>query len=665
MSTNNIETEIKAIRVNLSEFKEGRIGIKLSDFRPDLVDILRYIPSRQYSDHNKTNYFDQKFLEEISRKVETLENVEFEIEDSIFNRIIDYRNLPAYSFSIDNRNNIRVDMSWKGERLYVYDIETWNYHINGNYYTFQKSEAYKLPSILEKYFRKHKINSDQWDGSYDISISQDLIDYINTVTQKRDSLKAFATLEDAPWIESPFTGINPKTQKKYELTKDQKIAIAFDEATNGRSIFAYDMGKGKTAIAIALAERNNHRILFICKANLKTNIKREIFKFTGKEAIVFSGIEPDNMSVKYLFENKQQYNILNYDVVGRSIEQKDIYGNVTTELMKWVEIMNLSGFDRIYYDEAHYMKNMESKRSKGGRALKAPKFDLFTGTPIVNRPQEIYPLLNIVDPDTFHNYNAFISNYSDGKNGVKNVEALRELLSQYMLVRKNVGLDINRIPITFEMSSLNRARYNKVLEGIYINLRSGKHLNVPSVLAELIRLKQIVADETVEYTVDHCEEVLDQTEKKVLIFSQFKDCHAQISKKLGKKCSVINGDVTDDLRYELIDKFQDPNSDIKVIVTNILEGITLTEAHTCIFNDLWWTPKDHLQAEGRCFGRINDYHTGNSYYMICENTIIQMIQTILAEKLDTIEKVVDGKESESNNEMSVVSTIINQLKRGV
>lgn len=677
--------KVKTIEVTLSEFKQGRIGIKVSTFRADIINTLRLIPTRQYSETLQVNYFDQKYLEEISKKVETLENVEFILKDEIYQKVIEYRNIPAFSFSIDLRNNIKVEYSWKGRKIYPYFIDTWMYNISSSTYTFQKSEAYKIPELLNRYMSDWKIeridnsikigiigategieHSGLYLGEYDISITDDLLEFINAQIERREELKKFKDMIDAPWIKNPFTQINPKTGNVYDLTADQRVAIAFDEATGGRSIVGYAMGKGKTAIAIAIAELNNQRVLFVCKANLKTNIKREIKKFTGKDAVVYSGIDPDNMSIKYLFEQKVQYNIINYDILGRSIEEKDREGNVIHEVMRWVEILNLSKFDRIFFDEAHYMKNMDSKRSKGGRNLIASNVDMFSGTIIVNRPQELYPPLNIIDKETFHNYSAFVDNYSDGKNGVKNVEALKDILSQYMIIRKNKDLNIQRIPYEFEMDSLNRARYNKVLEGIYINLRSNKQMDVTSILAELMRLKQITADATIDYTIDHCEDILDQTEQKVIIFSQFKDVHAQISKKLGKKAAVINGDVNDDMKYELIDKFQDLSSDIKIVITNIMEGLTMTAAHTVIFNDMWWTPKDHRQAEGRAFGRTNDYHTGNAYYMVCLNSITQMIQALLDEKMRTIDKIEgEGGDSTAVQSGTLFGDIINQLKMGM
>jgi SNF2 family DNA or RNA helicase len=409
-----------------------------------------------------------------------------------------------------------------------------------------------------------------------------------------------------------------------------------------------------------LAERQNLRVLFVCKANLKTNIKREIKKFTGKDAVVYSGVSPDKLSLAYMITQKTQYNIIGMEVIGRGKHEED------ETHMPWVELINLSQFDRIFYDEAHLLKNMDSKRSKAARNLDNPTVDFFSGTPLVNRPKELYPMLNILDKSTFNNEASFINNFSDGKNGVKNLKALQEILKMYMIRRKNEDLDVKRITQTFELSSMARAIYNKALEGLYISLRKGTQTDINSILTQILRLKQIVAEDSVDFTVELARETQDQTEKKVIIFSQFKDIHALVSRKLGSSCIVINGDVSsDDRRYELVDQFQDPNSEVKFLVTNIMEGLTLTEAWTTIFNDLWWTPKDHIQGEGRCFGRTNDYHGGVSYYVTADNTIIQMIEALLSEKMDTISKVVDDIHKETMMNGSVVQELIKRLMSGM
>lgn len=294
-----------------------------------------------------------------------------------------------------------------------------------------------------------------------------------------------------------------------------------------------------------------------------------------------------------------------------------------------------------------------------------------TGTPIVNRPRELYPLLYLVAKDTFNSPTSFADQFTDSEGNARNVAKLHQLLTPYMIrrTRQDVYGDTvipERIPFTKELSAQARAVYNKILEGIYISLRKPDYQrNVTSILAELIRCKQVCSSDNCETSAEIATNAIEETGKKVLIFSQFKESQYAIKALLGNSAEVINGDVDDDTRYELVDKFQDPNSSLKVIITNILEGLTLTAAHTGIFNDLWWTPKDHNQAEGRFCGRDNDPHGGNSYYVQNENSIDEFITALLMKKMRIFEQVIDGiKVSQEANE-SLFGELINYLKDGI
>jgi SNF2 family DNA or RNA helicase len=233
---------------------------------------------------------------------------------------------------------------------------------------------------------------------------------------------------------------------------------------------------------------------------------------------------------------------------------------------------------------------------------------------------------------------------------------------------RDKSLDPNRIPQYTTLSTQARVNYTEVLKGLYIALRNPNYQReVHNILTQLLRLKQICADDKVDFTVDLAETALDETSEmpwnKVLIFSQFKATQHEIAKRIGNRARVINGDVTDKQRYELVDKFQDINSDVKVIVTNITEGLTLTNAFTVIINDLWWTPKDHVQAEGRAFGRENDPHGGNSYYVLCEDSIDDMIWMLLEKKLAIFKEMIDNVYNKNEEENSMFQQLMTLFKR--
>lgn len=630
----------------------GIVEIKVSRFDEGVVNRLRYIPSRNYIHARQVNQFK---IEDYDRLVYELKecNIDLSISEEFLGKINEYKDAPDFKISYnEEKHRVEINKTIRQKQLpYVYDIAGWTNHSTNGFWSFPTNELLKWMELqVSPSFKIYKFE-----------LSDKVQELFNQQYEREKLLDQFADMKDAD-----IGGFKFKWNGcEYELKPDQRVACKFDDTFNHRTLLSFDMGKGKTAIAIAQAERHNERVLFICKADLKTNIKREVKKFTGKEAIVFAGVEPDGLAIDLMIKTRHQYNILNYDVVGRNIKDEE----TGHELMKWVELINIAGFDRIIYDEAHYMKNMEAQRSKGGRALKAPKVMLLTGTPIVNRPGEIFPLLNIIDPTTFYDYSTFMRQFTDSSGMPKNLPQLHKLLKRYM-IRRLADTQYKPDPISqfTELSPRARQRYAEVYDGLYRALRSNddKVSNVNNIMTQLLRLKQICADDKVDYTVDLVETALDETVEmpwnKVLVFSQFKATQAEIALRLGNKAAIINGDVTDKARYKLIDRFQDRNDSLKVIVTNIVEGITLTQAFTTIHNDLWWTPKDHVQAMGRAFGRENDPHGGNPYFVLAENSIDDMIWQILEKKMIIAKQIVDDVYSHREMEESLFSELIRMIK---
>lgn len=637
--------------------------VKLSRFDDKIVDAFRFIPQRNYLHARELNQWP---IEKLDQVIYVLKEhiIDLLISEEQQKKIDEWKSAPDFVVSLDDKKKqIRIDKTVRQKTLpQLYELGTWTYHPSGNYWTLATNELLKFLEIVGR-----------WGRTYNFEYTEEVKKLIYEQEERDKLLDQFAEMKDAPDIDFSFKWKDKnEIEHSYELKEDQRVACKFDDTFNHRTLLSYDMGKGKTAIAIAQAERHNERVLFICKADLKTNIKREVYKFTGKEALVFAGIEPDGLSIDLILgDKKRQYNILNYDVIGRETKDKNDPDN---SLMKWVEVINLAGFDRIIYDEAHYMKNMETLRSRGGRAIKAPKVMLLTGTPIVNRPGEIFPILNIIDPVTFYDYPAFIRQFTTDGFKPKNLPQLHKLLKKYMIRRlRDKSTDPVRIPQYHTLSQEARKNYADVFNGLYRSLRNPDHeVSVNNILTELLRCKQICADDKVDFTVDLAETALDETVdlpwNKVLIYSQFKATQAEIAVRLGPKCRVINGDVTDRARYDVVDMFMDvmkSDPKIKVIVTNITEGLTLTQAGTVIINDLSWTPKDHAQFEGRAFGRTNDPHGGNAYYVLAEDSIDEMIWSLLEKKMNMIKQIVDDVYDSHVESDSLFSELVKQLKMGM
>lgn len=655
----------------------GKIRIKLSkpDFR--LIDVLRSVYGRStVGINNDDNIIPaielQKTLDKFAIVPEFFDldtppyKVEWEEKSKIAYDI--WINLPDILLTLnEKKSEVELELGPKmiDQRLYLgHEISSLSYNSISRGYTFSLAEAYKFPRLVEHMY-KDKV----------VKYGPGLLEYITKQVEKAQQLMEVANAADAPDISNPFCGIDPLTGKLFDLKPLQRTAVKYASLCDYKALIAYDMGAGKTQIGMACAEIGEFKkVLIICPAPLKTNWRMEIKKFLNQDAFILYGATPDNNQIDELFTKKKyKYFIINYDILSRS-EIKETGNGYEESVNKWASVINLASFDLFLIDESHRIKNMDSKRSKAVRALNMPHVIPLSGTPIVNRPSELFPTLNIIAKDKFNNYPAFISQFMDSQGNARNVPKLHEILSSHMIRKTSEqlngkNLDPNRIPFTKELGLQARANYTKVLEGIYISLRKPDYQrNVTSILAELVRCKQICSADNVETSADLAIEAADETEKKVLIFSQFLESQAEINKLLGGEAVIINGSTPQSERDALCfypsGKFHTDKLP-RFIITNILEGLTLTPAYTVIFNDLWWTPKDHSQAEGRAFGRTNDPHGGNAYYVQNENTIDEFILGLLQKKLAMFKTVIDGTPQAQEVNESITKALLEHLRSGL
>lgn len=512
-------------------------------------------------------------------------------------------------------------------------------------------------------------------------------DFVLKQVENRLRLDELAKQED---VELEVPGLSA-TLKPF-----QRIGIKFFMLNGGRGILADEMGTGKTLQMIALCLKQEYKALLVVPAALKENWLREIRKFApGKTTMTLQGESPHKIDLVRLITDKPDFTIINYDILGSSFQHKQIIKrpgefdlHKDTLRYPWVEALNLAGFDIVICDEGHYIKNTDSNRSIAVRKLDQQRAIMLTGTPVLNRPGELWPMLHVADSTTFPAFETFKRQYTTDGKVVKNVDDLKKLLRPLMIrrLKKDVIKElepINRINSYFELSERGRKLYDKVLAGIFEVLaewnpnQAGHEKSTTHILAQIQRLKQVVAIDAVESTADLATQIYDNSPEaseappnKVLIFSQFKATTFGISRRLGEESLSFveyNGKtfITDDHveQQKKIDQFQnDPKIHFLCVTEKTAkEGHNITAAHAVIFNDLFWTPAGHQQAEARAYGRISDLHTIDSYYRIGVNSISEKIMDILALKLAIIEQVVEGVEA-SRMDSSIANELMASLK---
>jgi SWI/SNF-related matrix-associated actin-dependent regulator 1 of chromatin subfamily A len=415
-----------------------------------------------------------------------------------------------------------------------------------------------------------------------------------------------------------------------------------------RAILADDMGLGKTRQAIVSLRHLTPAgpRLIVCPASVKRNWSREIAVVSPDASIlVIEGTTPVSDAAEWV--------VINYDIMARHVE--------SLLRVPWTALV---------FDEAHYLKNHTSARSKVSRQLttaaaaRTPGLavQLLTGTPLTSRPRDLFVLLQLAAHPLGRSFLAFAKRYCAAEKGeygwktggASNIEELTVQLHGVMLRRSKD--DVLALPpklrtwLPVEVPAGTGARaIKKVFE-----LLAGKDTRPApprdaalqrrgKLLAFLVEARQALAFAKATATLDFVKGAIDQGEK-VIVFSCFEGPIQKLTQELGAAAVVVTGKTPAAMRQPLVDRFQN-DPEVRVFLANIIAGgtgLNLTAATQVVFNDLDWVPTNHWQAEDRAY-RIGQTRTVNVTYFVARDTIDDFVQAVLETKAALVNAIVEGE----------------------
>jgi SWI/SNF-related matrix-associated actin-dependent regulator 1 of chromatin subfamily A len=411
-----------------------------------------------------------------------------------------------------------------------------------------------------------------------------------------------------------------------------------------RSILADDMGLGKTrqSIMAMYQAANDGPWLVVCPASVKNNWKREIRIALGDDTEVHI-VDRKNPVPK----DTTSWVVINYDILKRHLPD--------------LESVPFAG---LVCDEAHYLKNHTSQRSKAVRSLVASSPDdlivhCLTGTPLTNRPRDLFPLLQLVNHSLGRSFLSFAKRYCDAvkgdygwiTDGASNIEELTVQLHGTMLRRRKE--DVLNLPeklrswLTVQTPSTGRTEARKFLKSV-VAARDERDLggtNSESSVALLGKLaphRKKIAIAKTKNTLEFVDGIVAQGEKAV-IYSCFTKPTTIMAEHYGDAARVLTGKTAANKRQAVVDDFQNDDG-VRVLIANIIAGgvgINLTAARHVVFNDLDWVPTNHWQAEDRAY-RIGQDHSVSVYYFAAAGTLDEFVSEVLKTKSQVIQAVVEG-----------------------
>lgn len=410
------------------------------------------------------------------------------------------------------------------------------------------------------------------------------------------------------------TGLFPFQITGVEFLASKKACLLGDE-----------MGTGKTVQTLAALPKDMG-ILVVCPASLKFNWRDEANKWRKDlTPVVLSG------RGSFRFPTKGELVIVNYDILPQEIN----------EYPEFVLVC----------DEVHLCKNYKAKRSKAITMLSklASKVIGLTGTPITNRPFDLYGVLSSLslDREVFGSWMNFMRLFNGTKNrwggydfgGVSPI--VPELLRRVMLRRRREEV----------LPELPRKSYTTLtVNGISASLRKRMdemYDEVASVLDcdELPPFEMFsgLRAELAESRIDAMLEVVENHEEEgipLVVFSAHRKPVDTLAEREG--WATITGSTKPEERQNIVRKFQ--SGALRGIALTISAGgvgLTLTHAWKALFVDLDWTPANNSQAEDRIC-RIGQTKPCEIVRMVSDHILDQHILKLLAEKIALFQNAIDN-----------------------
>ncbi len=458
---------------------------------------------------------------------------------------------------------------------------------------------------------------------------------------------------------------------EYRPFQKAGVAWALDHAS---TLIGDDMGLGKTiqALGVVNADDSTRSVLVVCPLSVALNWKAEAEKWLIRKMTI--GVAS-----------------------GKDWPTTDIVIAHWGILAKHSQTVRSRNWDLVVLDEAHYAKNPRSGRTKaifgdrkaGLLPLNAKRKLALTGTPIPNRPIEIYPMLKWLAPQEFGNWMEFATRYCGGYrgqfgwdvSGASNLNEFQERLRSAVMIRRLKKDVLTELPaktrqliliaadttdqrkaLESEKSSQKKSAEALVRAKAAVELaKAGTPDDYKQAVAklreeqgvaftEMSRVRHETALAKTPQTLEHVKDVLAGDGQKIVLFAHHRDVINILRDGLEtesgdwpgvKTVSIVGGDSAED-RQEAVHSFQNDPS-VRVFIGSIgaaREGITLTAADIAVFAEIDWVPGNLSQAEDRLH-RIGQHNAVTIQHVLLDNSLdAKMIKTIVS-KQRVLDKALD------------------------
>lgn len=401
-------------------------------------------------------------------------------------------------------------------------------------------------------------------------------------------------------------------------------------------ILADDMGLGKTIQVISAIRLLFHRaslrsVLIMSPKGLMGNWEHEFRRWCPELGVAV--ITPSAALREHAWE--------------ALVERRHVLITNYEQIREPPRILRERVPDLIVADEAHRLRNQESRVTFGSFQLKPDRFWAVTGTPLERDITDFATILSVVAPTKF--------SFADSK---LHPTSLRSRARPYLLRRRkrDVLSQLPRVIETEELLELTEQQREQYSNSI---VRYRRNANRGDELALLTRLLSICDFESRSQQGCKIDRILDllqrihQIGEKAVIFSHRLEALRHVSDRIDElfgpnRCVILTGEMDTNERECAVSQFRTTESVFALLASSRVggEGLTLVEANHVLFVNLWWNPSANQQARDRVV-RIGQQRTVQVYRFFCRGTVEESLKRILEVKkslfVDTIEKLAESE----------------------
>ena len=484
-----------------------------------------------------------------------------------------------------------------------------------------------------------------------LRVSQHFTSWLDRARRERQRVQARAAFEAD--LAGGRETLDFLTHPLLPYQREGVLHLAFAE----RALLADEMGLGKTiqgiAACVLLAKlKHIERVVVVCPASLKTEWEEQIGRFCDRSARLVFGARVQRQEA---YREPAFFTIVNYEQVLSDAE----------------DINNILKPDVVVLDEAQRIKNWQTKTARRVKSLRSPYAFVLTGTPVENRIDELYSIIQYLDPEILGPLFRFNRDfYQLDERGrpvdYQNLAELRERLQPLLLRRRKADVETQLPGRTVKnyfvpMAEEQKARY----DDYYLSAKRliAKAQQRPLTKEEFELLQKLLAcmrmvcdtpailDPTcrispkLEELEGVLSDLLEEPDRKVIVFSEWERMLTMVRElagEMGVDSAWHTGSVPQQRRRAEINRFKhDPACRLFLSTDSGSVGLNLQAASAVVNVDLPWNPAKLEQRIARAW-RKNQIRSVSVVNLVTEDSIEHSILHLLGRKQALADGVLDG-----------------------